>query len=233
MPLFPVILKPKCTTQNSEHDHFTMQNVQPCLQIYISIKTNIPNVQYINIFEFLVKELELRIELEHLISIFEFAQAFNENMEQGLTSSHQIFADPTLTTELEVSHFVSNRAASQVHQLNESQKTTGQNAKPKKQVHFSESIHGGIEEELKGQDLDNLVQDEEEDFEDEDEEQKKQLTTWRSQLITDNQDTVYIERFKGSPLSIEVTIFKQTRADDVKVDRNRSQIVDILSNLGF
>ena len=100
MPLFPVILKPKCTNPGEPHDHFTMENVQPCLQIYISIKTNIPNVQYINMFEFLLKELELRIELEHLMSIFEWAQAFNRGFDQGLAYSHQIFADKYLTTEL-------------------------------------------------------------------------------------------------------------------------------------
>ena len=112
-PLFPVILKPKCTNQGQEHDHFTMEGVQPALQIYISIKTNIPNVQYINWFEFLLKELELRIEVEHLLSIFEFAQDFNEQMEKGLAECHQIFVDTNLTTELETT--VSNREESKVH----------------------------------------------------------------------------------------------------------------------
>lgn len=50
-----------------------MENVEPCLQMYTSIRTDIPNVQYVNWLEFLVKELELRIELEHLMSIIEFA----------------------------------------------------------------------------------------------------------------------------------------------------------------
>ena len=54
-----------------------MVNVQPTLQIYVSIKTNIPKVQYINWFEFLLKEMEVSIELEHLMSIFEWVQAFN------------------------------------------------------------------------------------------------------------------------------------------------------------
>ena len=42
------------------------------------------------------------------------------------------------------------------------------------------------------------------------EEQKKQvkLQTWKSNLISANSNTVYIEQFKGSPLSIEVSVFK-------------------------
>ena len=104
LPLFPVLLKPKCTAQGDEHDHFTMVNVQPTLQIYVSIKTNIPNVQYINWFEFLLKEMEIAIELEHLMSILEWVQAFNMKMESGLASSHKIFADTSLTTELEGSN---------------------------------------------------------------------------------------------------------------------------------
>ena len=61
-------------------------------------------------FEFLLKELELRIELEHLMSIFEWAQAFNQGFDQGLAYSHQIFADKYLTTELH-----SGLVASEVH----------------------------------------------------------------------------------------------------------------------
>ena len=41
--------------------------------------------------------------------------------------------------------------------------------------------------------------------------ENNQLKTWRSKLIADDMGTVYIERFRGSPVSIEVSIFKQTR----------------------
>ena len=91
-----MILKPKCTYLGKPHDHFKNPgdsveerkaeeskeeskkkeqqpvDVEPTFQIYTSIKTNIPNVQYINLFEFLLKELELKIELDHLMSIFEW-----------------------------------------------------------------------------------------------------------------------------------------------------------------
>lgn len=65
-----------------------MQGLQPLLQFYVSIKTNIPNVYYINLYEFLLKELEVSIELEHLFSIIEWVQAFNKSMGSGLASSH-------------------------------------------------------------------------------------------------------------------------------------------------
>mmetsp|Transcript_19761 Transcript_19761/g.23411 ORF Transcript_19761/g.23411 Transcript_19761/m.23411 type:complete len:83 (-) Transcript_19761:585-833(-) len=30
-PLFPVIIRPKCTAQTEQHDHLTMQGVQPVM----------------------------------------------------------------------------------------------------------------------------------------------------------------------------------------------------------
>lgn len=100
-PLFPVILRPKCTTQDDDHDHFTMHNVVPVMQQYVSIMTNIPNMQYINWFEFLVKELECKIELSHLMSIVEWFMAFNEKQGVGLVKSHEIFKDQSLAINSE------------------------------------------------------------------------------------------------------------------------------------
>ena len=91
MPLFPVILKPKCVYGGTEHNHFTMENVQSAVSIYVSLRTNIENVTYINLFEFLFRELELRIELDHLMTIFEFVGDFNEKFAVGLAASHEIF----------------------------------------------------------------------------------------------------------------------------------------------
>ena len=92
-PLFPVMLQPKEGAPYAE-------NLQPCFEFYVSLKTNIENVQYINWFEFLLKELEIRIEIDHLMSIFEFVQVFNEKFGEGLVKSHQIFSDDNLTLEL-------------------------------------------------------------------------------------------------------------------------------------
>ena len=88
------------------------------------------------------------------------------------------------------------------------------------------------------QSLDALESDNETSEEEEEETQKRnQLQTWRSNLIGDNLNTIYIERFKGSPLSIEVSIFKQTRAidggDDARGGINKAAILDLLGNLGL
>ena len=90
-----------------------------------------------------------------------------------------------------------------------------------------------IEEEVKG----NALLEENEDNSDfdeynDDEEANNQLMTWRSNLVTLNQDMVYIELFSGTPVSIDVSIFKQTRTqNDAK--KNNAAIVDLLSNLGL
>lgn len=98
-PLYPVILKPKCTAKKNEvHDHFTMTNVSPVMEQYISLKNNIPNMRYINWLEFLVQELEIKIELSHLMSMIEWYMAFNEKQGVGLASTHEIFKDRTLMT---------------------------------------------------------------------------------------------------------------------------------------
>ena len=101
-PLYPVLLKPKSTSLKVKKDDQSLENAQPTVQVYVSIKQNIPNVQYINWLEFLFAELELRIEVDHLMSIFQFAEAFNKNFAKGLTSSHQIFNPSKLTTVQEV-----------------------------------------------------------------------------------------------------------------------------------
>ena len=56
------------------------------------------------------------------------------------------------------------------------------------------------------------VKGDETDMEDSDDEESKkkqnQLETWRSATIDGDMNTVYIEKFKGSPLSADVSIFK-------------------------
>jgi len=95
-PIFPVVLKPRCTVPaDQEHDHFStpLFNVDPIMQFYVSMKTNIPNVTYITLFEFLVKELELKVELEHMNAMIEYGSAFAEKFSTGITDTHNIFIE--------------------------------------------------------------------------------------------------------------------------------------------
>jgi hypothetical protein len=48
-------------------------------------------------FEFLLQELELRMEINHLMSLIEFLTDFNAEYEQGLYSNHAIFKEPPTT----------------------------------------------------------------------------------------------------------------------------------------
>ena len=148
-PLFPVILRPKCTAQDEEHDHFKMINVQPVMQQYVSIKTNIPNMQYINWFEFLVKELELRIELSHLMSIVEWFMAFNEKQGVGLASSHEIFKDQCLTGD----EMTTDHLRDSFSPLNASERNM--NSKTRKVVTWSNSV---LEERKEPTNLDEFLQ---------------------------------------------------------------------------
>ena len=104
----------------------------------------------------------------------------------------------------------------------------------RKTVRFSRSAEEKAqEEEVKGVEAAGAGDSDENRSDDEQDADQNQLTTWRSMLLAANQDTVYIERFKGSPLSIEVSVFKQTRADGQATGMNRAAIVDVLSNMGF
>ena len=148
MPLFPVILKPKCTNVKAPHNHKTMEGVEPTFQLYISIKTNIPNVQYINLFEFLLKELELKIEIEHLMSIFEFAQSFNERFNAGLASSHRIFADTCLPTDNANNQLAKSRRLMQTARQNQAEEIQQikTSKRPAKSVRFKAAPNNLLEE---------------------------------------------------------------------------------------
>ena len=57
------------------------------------MKTNIPKVTYVTMFEFLVQELELRMEINHLMAILEYISEFNAQSDVGLYSNHAIFIE--------------------------------------------------------------------------------------------------------------------------------------------
>ena len=89
-----MILKPKCTVDKDvEHNHFTMENVEPLICFYCAMQTDIPNVQYISWLEFLWREMELKMEFDHMCSILDFLTDVGEQMESGLAGSHPIFLD--------------------------------------------------------------------------------------------------------------------------------------------
>ena len=64
-PLFPVLLRPMCTSGGTlVHDHFRMENVATLVEIYFHRKLNMPNVDFFPTIEFLIKELEVKVEFD-------------------------------------------------------------------------------------------------------------------------------------------------------------------------
>jgi hypothetical protein len=55
------------------------------------MKMNVPNVQYYAMIEFLVKELELKMEMEHIMKITEWIFAVQEQLNASLTSVNPVF----------------------------------------------------------------------------------------------------------------------------------------------
>jgi len=76
-PIFPVVMQPRKIEGNNE-----------LLMIYIDYKTNVPNVMYFDTFEFLLKEMEVKIELGHIAKLSRFAQGLGEILGLNLTEMH-------------------------------------------------------------------------------------------------------------------------------------------------
>ena len=100
-PLYPVMIKPKCIAAETVHDHLTMLNVEPVIQVYVHSKMNVPNVNYYAMIEFLVKELELKMELEHILKIVEWTFAVQEQLNTTLTSVNPVFVKSILQSDVE------------------------------------------------------------------------------------------------------------------------------------
>ena len=182
-PIFPVVLKPKCTVPaDQEHDHFStpMVNVDPILQFYVSMKTNIPNVMYITLFEFLVKELELKVEVEHMNEMIEYGSALGTMFGTGITASHNVFSEQSTKKERAESNYEDSM------------------------MFESEDIQSTVNIE------DRIAQLDMED-DDEEEENLPEVITWRSKGIEADSGIIYIQKYSGSPISIDVSLFKQTR----------------------
>jgi hypothetical protein len=70
------MMKPKCLEGEKRHDHWTMQGVDPVFQFYVHTKLDVSNVTYYEIMEWLIKELEVKMELDHVYGIMEWVFGF-------------------------------------------------------------------------------------------------------------------------------------------------------------
>ena len=85
------MLKPKCLETEKAHDHLSMHNVDPVFQLYTHQRKNVPNITYYELVEWLVKELEIKMELDHVMSITEWIFAVQARFNTTLTSIHPLF----------------------------------------------------------------------------------------------------------------------------------------------
>lgn len=166
-PIFPVVLKPKCTVPaDQEHDHFStpLLGVDPIMQFYVSMKTNIPNVTYITLFEFLVKELELKVEVEHMYAMLEYGSAIGNQFNTGITDTHNIFLE---------------QITKKKDRVNETSNTDSM-------MFESQDIEDTVLlEDIKAQ----IAQD---DDDEEEESKEKEVVTWRSNVIAQDAGIIYI-----------------------------------------
>jgi hypothetical protein len=90
------MMKPKCLEGEKPHDHWTMNGVDPVFQVYVHTKLKVPNISYYEIVEWLVKELEVKMELDHIYGIMEWVFAVQNNLNASLTTTSPIFLAPKI-----------------------------------------------------------------------------------------------------------------------------------------
>lgn len=147
------MMKPKCLEGDKAHDHHTMQGVDPVFQFYMHTKLNVPNISYYEIIEWLVKELEVKMELDHIFSITEWVFAFQAAMNTSLTSISPVF-------------------------------------KAAKRIEGLDVLEAGLDES-------GMVDE--------------KVPYWRDEeILKADEKTIYVKSYKGSPLCLELSLFKQT-----------------------
>jgi hypothetical protein len=100
-PIFPVILKETCTLEDSiDHDHSKML---PTFFFASKLRTDNPNVTYCTLVNFVLQELDLKIELKHVLTVYDYVFKLTEAAGSSLTIVHPVFRnhnqDMALTVE--------------------------------------------------------------------------------------------------------------------------------------
>ena len=62
-------MRPKCVAGGEAHDHGTMQNVEQLFCFYAHQKLNVPNITFFSTIEFLLRELEIKIEFDYIMKL--------------------------------------------------------------------------------------------------------------------------------------------------------------------
>ena len=60
------------------------------------MQTDIPNVLYFNMIEFLLQKIDLKLELAHVVQVAEFVRRVGKLFKRNLIRQHQIFKNEEL-----------------------------------------------------------------------------------------------------------------------------------------
>jgi hypothetical protein len=84
-----------------------MEGVSSFFEFYIHQKLNVPNVNFITFVEFLVKEMEFKVEFDTIFSIIEYTTLLNQRLQTSITTVNPVFIEvpdvPRMTELLEES----------------------------------------------------------------------------------------------------------------------------------
>ena len=90
-------LKPICVAAAARHDHVSMEGVDALAEFYCHRKLNVPNVTFVSKLEFLIRELECKIEYDSLFGGIDFATKLNASLNRSITSVNPIFLSEVLS----------------------------------------------------------------------------------------------------------------------------------------
>ena len=81
--------KKKTFTVNERHE--TVVANTDVFQVHVDMRTDVPNVVYIELVEFLMQGLELKLDLAHIVLLVEFGTRVGKIFNKNLTQQHKIF----------------------------------------------------------------------------------------------------------------------------------------------
>lgn len=87
-PLYPVILKP---AQAWEYRQGNGLNLPLFFRLALVTRRNVPNVVYIELLEFLLRGVEIKLELSHIVQITEFLTRVGRIFNRNYIKQHSIF----------------------------------------------------------------------------------------------------------------------------------------------
>jgi len=78
-----------------------MQNVDQVFCFYAHQKLNVPNIKFFSTIEFLLKELEIKMEFDFVIKLGSYLSLVQQKMAVEISNQHYIFKSTGTTQELD------------------------------------------------------------------------------------------------------------------------------------